>query len=221
MASCQCPVLNTLADLRERREHAVPSARVLGRARDPPRQLRLLAFEASALEASALEASALSASAFSKKALSGSACDISPAPCSGTSFGASTLADDPSGGPSMDDPCIETAVGSPCPTDEWGATGPTKPVSPLIGSAFCSFTSKSPLKVDYLVTFIACEIVTGRGLTKILGSRPARFCPLTGAAAVLTLPMVPCGMVLTAPMCLRGRISRLTWRGPARRRGAP
>jgi hypothetical protein len=27
--------------------------------------------------------------------------------------------------------------------------------------------SKSPVKVDHLVTFIACEIVTGGGLTKI------------------------------------------------------
>jgi hypothetical protein len=27
--------------------------------------------------------------------------------------------------------------------------------------------------VDHLVTFIACEIVTGGGLTKILGSHPA------------------------------------------------
>jgi hypothetical protein len=33
-----------------------------------------------------------------------------------------------------------------------------------------------------LVTFIACEIVTGCGLTEILGSRPAGFPPqsLTG-----------------------------------------
>jgi hypothetical protein len=29
--------------------------------------------------------------------------------------------------------------------------------------------------VDHLVTFIACEIVTGRGLTEILGSHPGRF----------------------------------------------
>src|SRR3981081_524032 len=36
------------------------------------------------------------------------------------------------------------------------------PSSPLIGSDFCSLTSKSPIKVDHLVTFIACEFVTGR-----------------------------------------------------------
>jgi hypothetical protein len=63
-----------------------------------------------------------------------------------------------------------------------GATGPapTDPVSPLIGSPCCSLTSKSPELVDHLVTFIACEIVTGRGLTEILGTLPN--CNLAHAA---------------------------------------
>jgi hypothetical protein len=34
-----------------------------------------------------------------------------------------------------------------------------------------------------LVTFIACEIVTGRRLTEILGSHPGRFCGRTAATA--------------------------------------
>ena len=45
-----------------------------------------------------------------------------------------------------------------------------------------------------MVTFIACEIVTGRGLTKILGSHRARVQPVTHTAtAVLTRAMLPCG----------------------------
>ena len=100
-------------------------------------------------------------------------------PCSGTSFGDSTLAD----------ASTDAATGSPCTSDELEAAdpAPTEPGSPLIGSACCSLTSKSPVKVDHLVTFIACEIVTGSGLTEILGSHPARFWPQsTGAAAALS-----------------------------------
>jgi len=117
---------------------------------------------ASAVGISALEVSAFSASALPARTLGGSTLGISSAaPCSGTSFGDSTLVDpsiDPSTGP-----CIEVATGSPCASDELGAAGPapTEPDSPLIGSACCSLTSKSPVKVDLLVTFIACEIVTG------------------------------------------------------------
>ena len=48
-----------------------------------------------------------------------------------------------------------------------GAAGPVPmvPVSPLVGSDCCSLTFNSPGWIDHLVTFIACEIVTGRGLT--------------------------------------------------------
>jgi hypothetical protein len=51
------------------------------------------------------------------------------------------------------------------------AVGPvaTEPVSPLVASDCCSLTFNSPEWVNLLVTFIACEIVTGRGLTEILG----------------------------------------------------
>ena len=56
----------------------------------------------------------------------------------------------------------------------------------------------SPVKVDHLVTFIACEIVTGGGLTKILGTHPARFSLSSGeagaAAAVRTRFMLLCGI---------------------------
>src|SRR3984885_6107853 len=175
--------------------------------RSPADMIMTLPRGASALTASALMSSAFSTSALSATFFGASASGISPdAPCPGTSFGEPTPID------SGIDPCI-AATGSPCALDEWGAAGPTKPGSPLVGSASCSITSKSPVKVDYLVTFIACKIVTGRGLTKILGNQPPGFPPATGAAAVLTRPMLPCGIVLAAPMCrLRGRISRLTCR---------
>jgi hypothetical protein len=39
-----------------------------------------------------------------------------------------------------------------------------------------------------LVTFIACEIVTGRGLTEILGSHPGRFCGRNATAARPEIP---------------------------------
>jgi hypothetical protein len=66
-----------------------------------------------------------------------------------------------------------------------GAAGlvPREPVSPLVGSDCCSLTFNSPGWVDLLVTFIACEIVTGRGLTEILGSHPGRFCGGNATAA--------------------------------------
>jgi hypothetical protein len=37
-----------------------------------------------------------------------------------------------------------------------------EPGSMLVCSGFCSLTVKSPVEVDHLVTFIACEIVTWR-----------------------------------------------------------
>jgi hypothetical protein len=55
----------------------------------------------------------------------------------------------------------------------------------------------TPGLVDLLVTFIACEIVTGRRLTEILGSHPGRFCggmaAAAGLAAVRPLAMLLCG----------------------------
>jgi hypothetical protein len=33
----------------------------------------------------------------------------------------------------------------------------------------------SPELIDHLVTFIACEIITGRRLTEILGTHPSRL----------------------------------------------
>jgi hypothetical protein len=46
--------------------------------------------------------------------------------------------------------------------------------------------------VDLLVTFIACEIVTGRGLTEILGSHPGRFCGTAAAARRAASSPLPC-----------------------------
>jgi hypothetical protein len=48
--------------------------------------------------------------------------------------------------------------------------------------------------VDLLVTFIACEIVTGRRLTEILGSHPGRFCGRKAAAR--PAPSSPLAMLL-------------------------
>jgi hypothetical protein len=51
----------------------------------------------------------------------------------------------------------------------------------------------SPELIDHLVTFIACQILTGGGLTEILGTHPARFgAPNAGQAG--RLPMLPCGI---------------------------
>ena len=56
----------------------------------------------------------------------------------------------------------------PLGADMSGAAGPvpTDPVSPLVGSHCCSLTFKFSRMVDHLVTFIACEIVTGGALPK-------------------------------------------------------
>jgi hypothetical protein len=58
--------------------------------------------------------------------------------------------------------------------DELGTIGsaPVEPASPLVCS-IGSLTADSPEKVDHLVTFIACQIVTEAGLTEILGTRSA------------------------------------------------
>jgi hypothetical protein len=52
----------------------------------------------------------------------------------------------------------------------------------------------SPELIDHLVTFNACQILTGGGLTEILGTHPARF-----RAANVGWPgpeplMLPCGI---------------------------
>jgi hypothetical protein len=51
----------------------------------------------------------------------------------------------------------------------------------------------SPELIDHLVTFIACQILTGGGLTEILGTHPTRLWgPNVGQPG--RLPMLPCGM---------------------------
>jgi hypothetical protein len=52
----------------------------------------------------------------------------------------------------------------------------------------------SPELVDHLVTFIACQIVTGRRLTEILGTHPARFWAATCRPIRPRAPMLPCGI---------------------------
>ena len=96
---------------------------------------------------------------------------------------------------SSESSCAEAATGSLCASDEWGTAGPAlrEPGSPLVCSAFVRSRSNSPVKVDHLVTFIACEIVTGGRLTEILGSRSGPVFSPAGAAPARTRPMLPCG----------------------------
>jgi hypothetical protein len=82
----------------------------------------------------------------------------------------------------------------------------------MVCSAFGSLTFKSPVKVDYLVTFIACEIVTGRELTKILGILPSRFRPDRPPAPRRCSGLAHGAPRYRLPKCrLRRLISRLTW----------
>ena len=74
------------------------------------------------------------------------------------------------------------------------------PVSPLAGSGCCSLTLNSPELIDHLVTFIACQIVTGGGLTEILGTHPGRFWAANVGAARSRSPMLPCG-ILAGSVC--------------------
>src|ERR1700760_331298 len=91
--------------------------------------------------------------------------------------------------------------------------------SPVTGSAFWSLTSKSPVKIDHLVTFIACEIVTGRpGYENFSFAPRLQASPSNGASAGRLLP---CGIPGRRCRRLRRWISRLTWLAsrPARREG--
>jgi hypothetical protein len=48
--------------------------------------------------------------------------------------------------------------------------------------------------IDHLVTFIACQIVTGHGLTEILGTRLAWILGGQTSAGPILAPMLPCGI---------------------------
>jgi CRP/FNR family cyclic AMP-dependent transcriptional regulator len=67
----------------------------------------------------------------------------------------------------------------------------------------------SPELIDHLVTFNACQILTGGGLTEILGTHPARF----WAANVSRPGPEPPNAALRHPCWFRLRrsVSRLTW----------
>jgi hypothetical protein len=52
----------------------------------------------------------------------------------------------------------------------------------------------SPELIDHLVTFIACQIVTGNGLTEILGTHPAGVLGGQTSADPILAPMLPCGI---------------------------
>ncbi|MEH2495431.1 hypothetical protein V1294_001910 [Bradyrhizobium sp. AZCC 1678] len=67
----------------------------------------------------------------------------------------------------------------------------------------------SPELIDHLVTFITCQILTGGGLTEILGTHPARFWAANigwpGPEPPNAAPRHPCWFRL------RRSVSRLTW----------
>jgi hypothetical protein len=58
----------------------------------------------------------------------------------------------------------------------------------------------SPELIDHLVTFIACQILTGGGLTEILGTHPTRFWASECQTAPVRLTMLPCG-ILAGSVC--------------------
>jgi CRP/FNR family transcriptional regulator, cyclic AMP receptor protein len=58
----------------------------------------------------------------------------------------------------------------------------------------------SPELVDHLVTFIACQILTGDGLTEILGTRTVGFLAAKCRLAGPEPPMLPCG-ILAGSVC--------------------
>jgi hypothetical protein len=57
----------------------------------------------------------------------------------------------------------------------------------------------SPELIDHLVTFNACQILTGGGLTEILGTHPACFGPPNVGHPVRS-SMLPCG-ILAGSVC--------------------
>jgi CRP/FNR family cyclic AMP-dependent transcriptional regulator len=66
----------------------------------------------------------------------------------------------------------------------------------------------SPELIDHLVTFIACQILTGGGLTEILGTHPARF---WGPECRPARSIAPCCPAASCRFRLRRSVSRLTW----------
>jgi CRP/FNR family transcriptional regulator, cyclic AMP receptor protein len=58
----------------------------------------------------------------------------------------------------------------------------------------------SPELIDHLVTFITCQILTGLGLTEILGTHPAGFWAAKVGHAGPEWPMLPCG-ILAGSVC--------------------
>jgi hypothetical protein len=52
----------------------------------------------------------------------------------------------------------------------------------------------SPELIDHLVTFNACQILTGGSLTEILGTHPAGCGPQMSAGPIPSPLMLPCGI---------------------------
>src|SRR3984957_2531993 len=110
---------------------------------------------ASGLGTSAL-ASAFTASTFGPSAFGASA------------FGGSAFGSSGATGPNMDGSDMEgsgvegsdAVTGSLDVPAEWETPALREPDSPPIGSGCWSLTVNSPLKIDHLVTFISCQILT-------------------------------------------------------------
>jgi CRP/FNR family transcriptional regulator, cyclic AMP receptor protein len=73
----------------------------------------------------------------------------------------------------------------------------------------------SPELIDHLVTFIACQILTGGGLTEILGTHPAGFWPPNAARPGPSHPCCPAASLLVpfAPVCFPINMRPTTQKG--------
>src|SRR5579863_5285401 len=69
----------------------------------------------------------------------------------------------------------EAVTGSLAGPAEWAAPALREPDSPPIGSGCWSLTVNSPLKIDHLVTFISCQILTWPRTYRKFRKWPGRF----------------------------------------------
>src|SRR5580692_10331963 len=107
------------------------------------------AFTASTFGASTFVASAFGSSGATGPSIDGSDIAGSGMECSDTGASAASLVS-----------AAEAVTGSLDAPAEWETPALREPDSPPIGSGCWSLTVNSPLKIDHLVTFISCQILT-------------------------------------------------------------